>query len=73
MLYVPKGFTNGFQTLEDNTAVFYQMSEFYHRECSRGVRWYDSAYRITWPEVKKYIISDKDQSSLDYGKKGNMA
>jgi dTDP-4-dehydrorhamnose 3,5-epimerase len=29
MLYVPKGFAHGFQTLTDNSEVFYQMSEFY--------------------------------------------
>lgn len=31
MLYVPQGFAHGFQTLEDDTEVFYQMSEFYSR------------------------------------------
>ena len=31
MLYIPEGIAHGFQTLEDNTGVFYQMSEFYHR------------------------------------------
>src|SRR5262245_50224862 len=28
MLYVPEGFAHGFVTLEDNTEIFYQMSEF---------------------------------------------
>lgn len=69
MLYIPEGFAHGFQTLKDNTIVFYQMSEFYHPECARGVRWNDSAFRITWPEVNsRHIISDKDQSYLDYVK-----
>jgi len=68
MLYIPKGFAHGFQTLEDNTTVFYQMSEFYHPECARGVRWDDPALGIEWPEVSKRIISDKDQSYLDFVK-----
>lgn len=61
MLYIPKGFAHGFQTLEDNTEVFYQMSEFFMSEYSRGVRWDDNAFQITWP-LKPTIISEKDQS-----------
>ena len=45
MLYIPKGCAHGFQTLEDNTEVFYQMSEFYHPESACGVRWNDPALR----------------------------
>ena len=61
MLYIPEGFAHGFQTLEDNTEVFYQMSDFYNSECARGVLWDDPAFGIEWPlEVK--IISAKDRS-----------
>ncbi len=59
MLYVPEGFAHGFQTLEDNTEVLYQMSEFYHSECARGVRWDDPAFGIKWPDGNR-IISVKD-------------
>lgn len=38
MLYVPEGFAHGFLTLEDNTEIFYQMSEFYAPEVARGIR-----------------------------------
>src|SRR5688500_15699112 len=48
-LYVPEGFAHGFQTLVDDTEVFYQMSEFFHPECARGVRWDDPAFAIDWP------------------------
>ncbi len=61
MLYVPEGFAHGFQTLEDNTVVFYQMSEFYHPECARGVRWDNPTFRIEWP-IEQLIISSKDKS-----------
>ena len=37
MLYVPEGFAHGFQTLEDDTEVFYQMSEFYAPEAATGI------------------------------------
>jgi dTDP-4-dehydrorhamnose 3,5-epimerase len=66
MLYIPKGFAHGFQTLEDNTEVFYQMSEFYHDECARGIRWDDAVFGIKWPVEEKIIISSKDKSWGDF-------
>lgn len=61
MLYVPKGFALGFQTLEDNTEIFYQMSQEYKVEYSRGISWNDTAFQISWP-LKPTIISKKDLS-----------
>ncbi len=60
MLYVPGNFAHGFQTLVDNTEVFYQMSEFYHPESARGVRWDDPAFGIEWLNGER-IISTTDQ------------
>lgn len=60
MLYIPEGFAHGFQTLEDNTEVFYYMFEFYHPESARGIRWDDPIFAIKWPNPD-YIISIKDQ------------
>jgi dTDP-4-dehydrorhamnose 3,5-epimerase len=62
MLYVPENFAHGFQTLEDNTEVFYQMSEFYAPEQARGIRWDDPAFAIKWPPASERLISDKDQA-----------
>jgi dTDP-4-dehydrorhamnose 3,5-epimerase len=65
MLYVPVGLAHGFQSLEDNTVVFYQMSEFYHPECARGVRWDDTAFGVKWP-IKNSIIAVKDRKFPDF-------
>ncbi len=65
MVYVPKGCAHGFLTLEDDCMVYYQMTEFFHPECARGVRWDDPAFGITWPHPAE-IISEKDQSYPDY-------
>lgn len=59
MLYVPKGLAHGFQTLEDDTEVFYQMGEFFHPESARGVRWDDPTLAIRWP-IAAPILSDRD-------------
>jgi dTDP-4-dehydrorhamnose 3,5-epimerase len=58
-LYVPEGLAHGFQTLVDHTEMFYQMSEFFHPECARGVRWDDPTFGIVWP-FPNPIISNKD-------------
>ena len=60
ILYVPKGFAHGFQTLEDNTEVFYHMSEFYDPEYSRGIRWDDPEFGVMWP-VGNGMMSDRDE------------
>lgn len=66
MLYVPEGFAHGFQTLEDNSEVMYQMTEFYHAESARGVRWDDSLFGIDWPYKGQFTISDRDRTWPDY-------
>lgn len=59
MLYIPKGFAHGFQTLSNNCCMQYFMSEFYSPEHSAGVRWDDPFFGIKWP-LKPTIISKKD-------------
>ena len=60
-IYVPEGFALGFQTLEDNTELFYQMSQFYKPEYSRGIIWNDENLKIKWP-VEMTVMSEKDLS-----------
>ena len=66
MLYVPKGCAHGFLTLEENTEIFYQMSEFYHAESACGIRWNDPAFGIQWPSGFELIISERDRNWPDY-------
>ena len=71
MLYVPEGFAHGFLTLEDNTEVFYQMSEFYAPDHAKGFRWNDPAFSIKWPgEVK--VISERDETYPDFRFQGEQ-
>jgi dTDP-4-dehydrorhamnose 3,5-epimerase len=65
MLYVPRNFAHGFQTLEDDTEVMYLVSEFYAPQSERGVRYNDPAFNVMWPlEVSQ--ISAKDAVWPDY-------
>ncbi len=59
MLYVPKGFAQGFQTLEDDTELNYQTSEEFSPEHGRGLRYDDPAFGIVWP-LEVTAISDRD-------------
>jgi dTDP-4-dehydrorhamnose 3,5-epimerase len=65
MIYIPEGLAHGFLTLTDNTEVFYQMSQAYHPEAARGVRWNDPAFNIEWP-IPITIMSDKDKQYEDF-------
>ena len=65
MLYIPEGMAHGFQTLENNTEVFYQMSEFYQPDFARGIRWNDQSFGIEWP-LNLCIMSNKDAAYKDY-------
>jgi dTDP-4-dehydrorhamnose 3,5-epimerase len=60
-LYIPEMFAHGFQTLEEGTEVFYQMSEFYAPKLARGLRYDDPRLGISWPHPVA-SISDQDLS-----------
>ena len=66
MLFVPAGLAHGFQTLEDDTEVLYQMSEEYSAEHARGVRWDDPAFGIEWPDTDVRTISERDRDYADF-------
>ena len=61
MLYVPEGFALGFQTLEDNTELFYQITKVYAPDYAKGICFDDKIFNISWPE-KITVISKKDLS-----------
>jgi len=65
MLYIPEGCAHGFLTLEDQTEVLYQMSEFYHADSARGVRWDDPAFCIQWPATPE-LMSERDRTYPDF-------
>ena len=67
MLFVPEGFAHAFQTLADDTEVFYQMSARYDPTLAHGVRWDDAAFGVTWP-IPEPIISERDRSYPDFGR-----
>ena len=65
MLYIPEGFCHGFLTLQNNTEIFYQMSQYYVPESSRGIRWNDPLFNIQWPN-EITVISERDKNYPDF-------
>ena len=64
-LYVPEGVAHGFQTLDDDTEVFYQMSAFFVPAAATGVRWDDPGFGIEWP-LAVTVISEQDRTYPDF-------
>jgi dTDP-4-dehydrorhamnose 3,5-epimerase len=60
-LYVPAGFAHGFQCLEDDSRLFYQMSASYQPGLARGVRWNDPDLKIPWP-IQASELSEPDRN-----------
>jgi dTDP-4-dehydrorhamnose 3,5-epimerase len=65
MLYVPEGFAHGFETLSDQSEVFYQITESHHPASARGVRWNDPQFGIEWP-IENPILSPRDRTFPNY-------
>ena len=67
MLYIPENFAHGFLTLEDNSEMQYQMSEFFYPDCARGFRWNDASFSVKWPDDIRFI-SERDRSYPDFSR-----
>ena len=64
-LFIPEGIAHGFQTLIDDTTLFYQMSVSYAPEAVDGVRWNDSAFNLKWP-IADPIVCSRDSAFPDF-------
>lgn len=68
LMYLPGDVAHGYQTLEDDTEVFYQVSEFYRPEANSGWRWSDPAFGIDWPLSAEAIVNNRDAAYPDFRK-----
>ena len=61
MLFVPMHCAHGYQTLEENTEMYYLTSAFYTPSAARGVRFDDPFFAIEWPAVPT-VVSEQDRN-----------
>jgi dTDP-4-dehydrorhamnose 3,5-epimerase len=59
-LYVPERFAHGYQTLEDDTEVVYQVGAFYAPQAEGGLSPFDEALGLRWPlAVSEMSVKDR--------------
>lgn len=62
MLYIPKGFAHGFQTLDENCELIYHHSQFFTPGSEGGIRYNDEMLGIKWP----LPVTDISQRDLNH-------
>ena len=65
MLYIPRGFADGFLTLDDDTLILYQLSRHHAASAERGLRWNDPRLGIAWP-TRSPILNERDRAWPDF-------
>ena len=63
-LYIPTGFAHGFQTLEADSEVWYQMTDRYQPELAGGLRWDDPSLAVGWP-LRPSVMNERDAAYPD--------
>ena len=62
-VWVPPGFAHGFCTLEPDTEVLYKVTDFYDRECDKGLLFSDPELGLDWGiDAAAATLSDKDRA-----------
>jgi dTDP-4-dehydrorhamnose 3,5-epimerase len=64
-LYIPTGCAHGFMTIADKSEVYYQISEPFHPDCTKGFRYNDGFFSISWP-LPVSVVSPRDLSYEDF-------
>ena len=68
-IFVHKGFAHGILTLEENTEIFYKVTNYYSKEHDLGIAWNDPTLKINWrvsAEEMKISEKDKNQPNFDF-------
>jgi dTDP-4-dehydrorhamnose 3,5-epimerase len=61
MLYIPPLCAHGYQTLEDDTEIYYMASEQYAPSSACGLRFDDPTVGVVWP-LRPTLMSEQDRN-----------
>lgn len=65
MMFIPKGFAHGFETLSDNTIFQYKCSDYYAPSAEGGILWNSPSLNINWG-IDQPVLSEKDTKHPDF-------
>lgn len=62
MVYIPAGFAHGFYSLQNNSLVLYQTTQFYEPSAEQTWAYNNPTWNIPWPIIKDapLLLSPKD-------------
>ena len=69
ILYIPKGYAHGFQTMTNDCILVYLHSEIFDKKLDKGIYPLNRNFKIKWP-IKKKILSSKDKKNKQINFKG---
>lgn len=64
MIWIPEGFAHGFQALDKENIMLYQIIGDYQPDDEITLNWNDSDLQIEWPNKKGAVISHKDENGI---------
>ena len=64
-IFIPEGFAHGFLALQDDTKVFYKVSDFWNPKDEFTLKYNDKKINIELP-FEPIIISEKDKNGLSF-------
>tara|TARA_B000000557_G_scaffold52219_1_gene40232 strand:- start:145 stop:690 length:546 start_codon:yes stop_codon:yes gene_type:complete len=64
-IFIPEGFAHGFLALEDDTKVFYKVSDFWNPKDEFTLKYNDKKINIELP-FEPILISEKDKNGLSF-------
>lgn len=60
LIFIPRGFAHGFQTLENNSHLLYIHGNKFSNKHQKGIAYDSNFFNISWP-LKNKIISERDK------------
>ena len=65
IIFIPRGYANAYQVLENNTKILYFTTNYYTPNQEKQFNPLSNFFKIKWP-IKEIILSNKDKNSKNF-------